>query len=101
MAAAALTDLFTLLNDPILNQKVAAACIKTAVSIAFEDPGTANHANRLAWAKGALANPTGTANEVVRYVIAALAGNDLATIQASADATIQSNVDASVTVFAS
>lgn len=106
MASASLSDLFTLLNDPTLSQKVAAAVIRTSVSVAFEDTGTPNHANRLIWSKNALANPTGTASEVLRYVIAAAYVSvsppmDLPSLQSLSDVVIQANVDASLAIFAS
>ena len=68
---ATLTELQSLLGDPALKDKVKAAVVKTAVSVAFEAPETANHAGRLAWAKGALDDPNGTAEKVTRYVVAA------------------------------
>lgn len=97
---ATLTELQTLLSDPVLRDKCRSACVKTAVSVAYEDAGTANHAARLVWAKGALNDPNGTADKVVRYLVAAMASSTLAEIQAASDATIQGHVDASLAVFA-
>lgn len=100
-------DVYTLLNDGPTQQRVEVACLKTAYNVSNEDPGTTNHANRLAWAKGTLADPVTAANHAAKFVISAVfAANasvaDLASFQALlTDATIQSYCDASLAVFAS
>lgn len=100
--AATLTELSTLINEGSgFADKIKAACIKTAVSVAFEDPQTANHANRLKWAISSLKDPNGMYLRVLRYVVAANAGLDnAAAILALSDGTIQSHVDASLAVLA-
>lgn len=97
---ATLTELATLINEPAITDKIKSAVIKAAVAVKFEDEGTANHANRLKWAKQALSDPNGVATKCTRYVIAALASSALAEITGADDTTIQNNVNASVDVFA-
>lgn len=96
---ATLSEIQTVLNDPILRDKVRAAVVKTSISINFESAATENHAARLAWAKSALADPNGTAERVVRYVVGANASLTLAEIQGLSDSVIQSHTDASVNIF--
>lgn len=100
--AVALTELQTLLNDPALRDKVRAAVVVTAKNINFESDATPNHAARRAWAAQAFQDPNGTAEKVVRYIVAALATPEavLADITGATDQVIQSNVDASVNIFA-
>lgn len=96
---ATLTELQTMLNDPILRDKVRAAVVKTAVAVNYESDLTEHHAERLAWAKAVFSDPNGAAERVVRYVVGANAAETLAAIQALADATIQSHCDAAVNLF--
>ena len=99
--AATLLELSTILNDGSnFADKIKAACIKTAVSVAYEDAQTANHANRLKWATSAFKDPQSMYSRVMRYVIAANASSDLAAITGLSDANIQSHVDASLAVLA-
>lgn len=98
---ATLAELSTIINEggPFAD-KVKAACIKTAVNVAFEDVGTPNHANRLKLAKQFLVDPAGQYSRVLRYVIAANAASTLAEITGLSDANIQSHVDASLAILA-
>lgn len=98
---ATLAELSTLINEggPFAD-KVKAACLKTAVSVAFEDAGTANHANRLKLSKSFLVDPAGLYPRVLRYVVAANASLALASITGMADADIQAHVDASLAILA-
>lgn len=43
-------------STPALSQKTEVAVVTAAVEIQNEDPSTADHANRLAWANWAMAN---------------------------------------------
>jgi hypothetical protein len=97
---ATLTEINTLLNDPVLGEKVGAACLITAKNIAFEGGEVENHANRLKFAAKIFADPQGIRVKVTRYVIAANSAESLAAINALSDSTIQSHVDASVNIFA-
>lgn len=84
-----------------LRQQVKSALAISALTITNEAPATANHALRLAWAKGALGNPDREVDRVVWYVLAANASATVAQINAATDATVQTNVDAAVNLFAS
>lgn len=98
---ATLTDLSTLIlaTGPFVD-KVRAAMMITAYNIKNEDPGTANHVNRLALVKQWLIDPETWDNRVARYIIGA--NNALASAQAITDlpdTDIKAHVDASVDVF--
>lgn len=101
------SDVFTLVNDGPTQQRVEVACLMTAYNVSNEDPGTANHVGRLAWAKATLSDPVTAANHAVHFVLAGVfAANQsvasLAAFQALlTDAAIQSYTDASLTIFAS
>ncbi len=97
---ATLAELNTLVDSSELNEKIRGAVMKAAVSVAYEASDTANHANRVKWAKQALSDPIGIAAKVSRYVVGALASETLATITSSSDTTIQDNVNASINIFA-
>lgn len=97
---ATLAELQTVLGDPALKDKIRAAVTVAAVAVSFEDSGTANHTNRLKWAKAALNDPNGTADKVTRYVVAANAAQTLATIQGLSDTDIQNHTNASINIFA-
>lgn len=43
--------------DPVMRQRTLGATLKAAYDIINEDPGTANHTERLAWAKSVLLAP--------------------------------------------
>ena len=49
--------MYSRVNDALF-QQVLGACVKGAWNIRNEDAGTANHANRLAWAAAILADKT-------------------------------------------
>jgi len=98
---ATLSELHSLLSDDSLQNKVRGAVLKMAIAVVFEDAGTANHANRLAYAKAALNDVNGAADDIVKYVIGANASSTAAEILALSDSTIQDHVNASLAIFAS
>ena len=53
---ATLAEIANLAQDESFISRIAAAVGKAATDVINEDPGTTNHANRLLWAKGAMAN---------------------------------------------
>lgn len=68
----ALQDIYDLtFQAEELRQRVHGACISAAVDVLNEDAGTANHANRLAWAKAVLVAEPGNAliKHVYRFVL--------------------------------
>lgn len=97
---ATLSELWTLLEDPALKEKVSAACLVAAEAIRTEDDQTANHTNRLKWAKGVMTDPVKAGDDMLKAVLAANAGASLASITGATDATIQTAVDAAVNIFA-
>lgn len=97
---ATLSEIWTLLTDPTLQQKVSAACMVAAEAIRTEDAGTANHANRLKWAKRVLNDHVDAGADMLKAVIAANASATLAQITDATDATIQAAVNGAVDIFA-
>jgi len=94
------TELRTLINDGTLKDKVSIALLIASEAIRVEDAGTANHANRLKWAKKVLQDPDGNADDVLRSLLAQKASASVATITGASDATIQTAVNNSVNTFA-
>ena len=87
-------------NDGGLNTRIRVACFIAAELIVEEDPATANHAARIAWARNVFANP---AQEAMRMAWAVLAQNRNATLAAiigASDAAVQTAVNNAVNVFA-
>lgn len=97
---ASYTELFDLIQDSDLRNKVAVAVGVAADTIRVEDAGTANHANRVIWAKGAFSDPMAEAEKMLWAVVSANSGQTIANIQGASDVSIQTNVDAVVDIFA-
>ena len=93
-------ELYSLRNDSALKNRVTTACIMAAEAVMLEDGGTANHVNRLLWAKAVFANPGSEANRMFMAILAANAAATVAVIQAATDAAIQANVDSHIDLFA-
>ena len=93
-------ELFNLRNDSALRNRVTTACVIAAETVANEDIGTANHANRLTGAKAVFANPKAEAVRMFTAVLAANSGATVVQIQTATDAAIQGNVDARIDLFA-
>lgn len=93
-------EIRSLTRDEILRQKVEAAIMIAANTIKDELPATTNHANRLVWAKQAFANSVSKVSSMLAAVLAANSEATLEQIQSAADATIQSNVNDAIDVFA-
>lgn len=92
-----LEDLF---GNGTLKAKIRAAVIIAAESIRTEDPATANHANRLIWAKQAFSNTESAVSEMLKATLAANKDASVAQITGASDATVQAAVDAAVDIFA-
>ena len=80
--------------------KVEVACIIAAETIRTEDGGTANHANRLLWAKAAFENPNQVREQMWKAMLAANESASVATLTTASDSVIQAAVDAAIDVFA-
>ena len=97
---AAYNELYSLLSNTALKNRIRVACVIAAETIRTEDVGTANHANRLIWAAAVFANPEAESGRMFMSVIAANKDNTVAQIEGASDAQIQAAVDAAVDLFA-
>lgn len=97
---AAYNELFGLIRNSELRNKVAVAVGVAADVIRQELDTVPNHANRLLWAKQAFERPMNVAEDILWSVIIANKDQDVATILAASDTAIQSNVDAVIDLFA-
>lgn len=83
-------ELYGLRSNSDLRNKIAVACaVKAAALIDLSTPT----ASQLAWAKAALADPLGVADDVMNYVLARNAAVTTQQILAASDVAIQSNVN--------
>jgi hypothetical protein len=82
-------------NAEIINRIMTAVAI-LAEEIRTELPATANHAERMAWAKRALTNVDGTARGLMWVVMAQNRAFTVAQIEGASDAALQSAVDSAV-----
>ncbi len=85
-------------NDP-LKLKVRTAVVVAADAIRSEAPATTNHVARVAWAKGAFADPITTATTMLRAVIAQNIAQTFANVIGATDASIQTAVNNAVDVL--
>lgn len=98
---ATLAETWTVLTDPALKEKATSAALAAAQAVLFESDQTANHANRVKWAKSVFENPVGTGNAVVNAVVARWAGEKtLAELNALSDQDIKDAVSAALNTFA-
>ena len=58
-----------LMIDPVFVDRVKVACLKYAAYILDEPPSTPGHNSRTTWARGAVQNPTGTAQSTAPPVV--------------------------------
>lgn len=93
-------ELLTASENPTLNGKIRVACIIAAEAVRVESGATANHANRLIWAKAVFANPLQESQRMLWAVLAANQGATLAQITGASDSTVQTAVNAAIDVFA-
>lgn len=94
------TELEEVGRDEGMRDKILAAIAVAADGVRTEDVGTANHAERLVWARQAMSNLGTERDRFLPMVLAANKSAAKAQILDAADATIQSNVDALVDFFA-
>lgn len=88
----------TKVTNQTLRSRTIAAVAKCAIDILSEDPGTANHAARLVWAKDALLNTDAATDRLMWSVIAD--ANVLANPTGCTDGQIITAVNNAVAVFA-
>lgn len=93
-------ELFGLRNNtPLLNRITAAVAVQAEV-IRNESDQTANHANRLLWAKQAFENPQAKAKDMIWAILAANSAATEAAVMGATDAAVLSAVAAAVNIFA-
>lgn len=97
---ATLLELWALLTDGTLAQKVSAACLVVAEQIRVEDSGTANHANRLLWAKSALQDPVKAGSDLLPALLGANSALTQAQIVGASDPAVITAVSNAVDIFA-
>ena len=97
---AAYNELYQLFANSALRNKVRVAVIVAAEAIRNEDDTTNNHANRLIWAAQAFAGPNTVADKMLLALLAANKDVETSAITGASDATIQTQVDATVDLFA-
>ena len=91
----AFTDIYTAATsaDSVLRQQIAVAMFKTAVDIINEDPSTANHYNRLAWARKVTNSNSAPVTEAEKWIWKVLENS---TIQAAPTTSTDNDVQFAV-----
>lgn len=93
-------ELLSAADNGTLLGKVRVACVIAAEAVRTEPGATANHANRLIWAKSVYTNPDSVARQMLMAVLGQNAATPLTAIIGASDATVQAAVNAAVDVFA-
>lgn len=88
------------LEDSVLRNRITTACIIAAEEIRSEDPGIANHANRMIWSKNVFAHPVVESDRMLWAALAANRTLTVAQIQGATDAGLQTAVNNAVNLFA-
>ena len=86
--------------DNVLLNKVRVATVVAATNVMLEPTETANHANRLLWAKTVFADPAIAGARMMWPVLAQNKAFTLAQITGADDETVQTAVNSAVNVFA-
>ena len=94
------TQLRGLFTDSNLVGKIEVAVVIAAETVRTELPATANHTNRLIWAKKAFADPQTVAAQMMKAVLAANKAAEVAQILGASDTAIQTQVNAAIDIFA-
>jgi hypothetical protein len=93
-------ELLAAAGNSTLMDKMRVAVIIAADKVRAEDVATPLHAERMLWAKSVFQNPTDAAKSMMWSVLAQNASASSAAILSASDATVQTNVDACVSLFA-
>lgn len=93
-------ELYDLSNNSALRNKIAVAVVIAAEAIRSESDQTANHANRLIWAAGALANPKTEAERMLWGALAQNSSSTVSQITNATDSALQTAVNNAVNLFA-
>ena len=83
-----------------LFDKIISGVLLIAEAIRDENPATANHVNRIIWAKQAFQFPKVKAQEMFGAMLAANASATVSQIQGASDAAIQTAITNAVNIFA-
>ncbi len=94
------SELYDLRNNQLLRKRASVACLIAAETVSQESAGVTNHANRLIWARRVFANAETESVRMLMLLLAKNKGASTAQIQAIADSTLQTAVDAAVDLFA-
>jgi len=94
------TEIKALYNDSNLQDAIEVEVVQAALDIIAEDVGTANHANRLIWAKQALGAPTQAMKNILPAVIVQNRSLTVGQVQGASAAAILSAVNTVINVFA-
>lgn len=86
-------------ESDLMNRIEASVCI-AANTIKNESTGVANHAERLVWAKSAIANTRSEADKILKILLAENAGATVSQIVNANDSTINTAVANAVNFFA-
>jgi hypothetical protein len=92
-------ELYNLLNDGQLKNRVRIACVKAANTILNEDGSVPNHANRMIWAKNVFVNTDPEARRMLMVILAASHEMPATNIRNASDESIQEIVDSFVDFF--
>ena len=93
-------ELLAATEDEAFNNKVRFSVLVAINKVQTEPEATVNHANRMVWAKEAIANPDPITARVVRLILAEDKGIAVATILAYTDANIQAKANAAIDLLA-
>lgn len=93
-------ELSDLMANGELCARLGVSCAVAADTIRTEPSGTANHTNRLLWAKDASTDPKGMSKRLLPMLIAQNKTSSTAQILAASDTAIQTAVDSVVDIFA-
>jgi len=96
-----LLELLSIQNEPYLTQRILAATVIAAEVVRAENVNTANHANRLKWAKTVFEHPQLAGQAMLWAVLAQNNAYSVAQVLAADDATVKAAVLNAVDVFAS
>lgn len=94
------TELFELGSNSVLRNKITVACLVAAQAVMVESVDTANHANRLLWAKDVFTDPMGAGQKMLMAALAANSGLSVAQITGASDAALLTVVQNAINVFA-
>jgi len=89
-----------LFDDSGLTNRLTVAIVVAAESVRVEDVTTANHAERLTWAKNAFANPEPEAKRALKSLVASNKSMNITAIKTVSDTAIQSQVNTLVNMLA-